>query len=203
MLATLGEVDAAGEALRKIREDTGPAFVPRAWARHGGGAWRAPTRSAASDLLDTPQRARGAAAGGPGGLRPGRRQGAGRGPDASWGPRPVEFDPGSEAVRRPGRRGQAQRRDAQANCRPSAREGRQLAGVLRPRAARPGHGQQAQGRRAPGQGAAGPRRQPARRPTCCCTIDRKQRPSAVDSEAKVARLVRGRNGGCSYLAKSK
>jgi hypothetical protein len=34
-------------------------------------------------------------------------------------------------------------------------------------------------------------------------IDRKQRPSAVNSEAKVARLVRGRNGGCSYFAKSR
>ena len=124
----------------------------------------------------------------PGRPSPRAAAGAGRGPGQA-GARRVEFDPDLKAVRDPGRRGQAAATRRASSCQASAEKGSSLASyVLGP--ARPGHGQQAKAAERLAKALQG-HGDSCEAAHLLLTIDRKQRPSAVNSEAKVAKLVRG------------
>ena len=44
---------------------------------------------------------------------------------------------------------------------------------------------------------------PAKRPGCSLTIDRRYRSPAVATDARIARLFKGRNAGCVYLRQAR
>jgi tetratricopeptide (TPR) repeat protein len=198
MMATLGDVDNAGEAMRKIREETEPAFVPRAWADMAAALARA-DKLTATDLLDRPSgpEARFLVA------RAAFAQGGGKALGealAKLGPDAVAFDPDLKVFATlvdEGKLSDETRKQLSA----AADKGNSLASyVLGRHALAMGNKKKAAERLAKALQGHGDSCEAAH---MLLAIDRKQRPSAVNSEAKVAKLVRGRNGGCSYFAKSK
>ena len=198
MMATLGDVDNAGEAMRKIREETEAAFVPRAWADMAAALARA-DKLAATDLLDRPSGpearflvARAAfSQGGPKALGEALKK---------LGPEAAEFDPDLRVFATlvdEGKLSDETRKQLQ----DTAEKGNSLASyVLGRHALAMGNKRKAAERLSKALQGHGDSCEAAH---LLLQIDRKQRPSTVNSEAKVVRLVRGRNAGCSYFAKSK
>ena len=199
MMATLGDVDNAGEAMRKIREETEPAFVPRAWADMAAALARA-DKLTATDLLDRPN--------GPEARFLVARAAFARGGSkalgealAKLGPEAVAFDPDLKVFATlvdEGKLSDETRKQLQDKA---EKGGSSLASyVLGRHALAMGNKKKAAERLAKALQGHGDSCEAAH---LLLKIDRKQRPSAVNTEAKVVRLVRGRNGGCSYFARSK
>jgi tetratricopeptide (TPR) repeat protein len=193
MLASLGEIDAANEALDRIRDHLGGSFVPRVWAEAAIALGRGEKVSSAT--LSTPPSpearlivARMAfAQGGPSALA---------GTLGRLGAAAIDHDPELKiysALAIEGRLSSRLRADLE---RRSTRGSAVAAYVL--------------GR---GALAAGDRRTAARRlakalrghgDTCeaarlLLTIDRRYRPSSVGTESRIARALKGRNAGCVHL----
>jgi tetratricopeptide (TPR) repeat protein len=198
MMATLGDVDNAAEAMRKIREETEPAFVPRAWADMAAALARA-DKLPASDLLDRPNgpEARLLVA------RAAYAQGGGKALGEALrklGDEAVAFDPDLKVFATLATEGKLTD-ETRKQLQESADKGSSLASyVLGRHALATGNKKKAAERLARALQGHGDSCEAAH---LLLQIDRKHRPAAVNSEAKVARLVKGRNGACSYLARSK
>ena len=195
LLASLGEIDAASEALGKVTRPRRDQLRAPGLGRGGGRP-----RPRGEGVLGDARHAAGtggAAGGGPHGLCPGWPGGAGRHP-RPHGPRSRRLRSGAQELLRPRRRGQAQR--------PAARRARSTGGQgqrgsrLRGRAQRPGCRRPPHRGPSAGQGPSGPRRR-VRGGSPAATIDRRYRPSSVASESRIASALKGRSSGCVHLRK--
>jgi tetratricopeptide (TPR) repeat protein len=199
MLATLGDIDGAAEALRKIRQETEPGYPPRAWAELAVSVGRGEKVEApALDEIPGSPEAR---------LLAARMSFKAGGPPAL-----------AEALRKLGEGNVAYDPDLRyfATLASEGKLGGDLQKEIRSRAeADKGGSSLAEyvlGRHAL---ADGDRKLAARRlsgaleghgDTCeaarlLAGIDRRHRPSSVNSDAKIARQVRTRNGGCGGIGK--
>jgi tetratricopeptide (TPR) repeat protein len=193
ILASLGEVDAASEALLKIRDHVGTSFAPRVWAEVAIALGRGEKVAAASLSTPTSPEAR---------LTAARMAFAQGGPAAlsatlgRIGAAAVEYDADLQsfaALATEGRltsrvRLDLERRVARGSPVAAYVLGRNaLAAGQRRTAARglqralKGHGDACEAAR------------------LLMTIDRKYRPSSVATDARIARTFKGRNSGCVYL----
>jgi tetratricopeptide (TPR) repeat protein len=193
MLATLGDVDSAGEAMRKIAQETAPGFIPRSWADRAAALARADKLTSAPvfDQPASPEHrllvARAAfAEGGPKALGETLRK---------LGPAAVDYDPDLKLFATLVDEGKPSS-EARQQLEASADKGSSLASYLLGRhALAAGERKRAAQRLARALQGHGDSCEAAR---LLLGIERKLRPSSVNTDAKVVRTVRGRNGGCVH-----
>jgi hypothetical protein len=193
VLASLGEVDAAAEALERVKNRLGGSFVPRVWAEAAIALGRGEKVSSAN--LSTPPgpEARLVAA------RMAFAQGGASalaGTLGRLGPGAVEYDPDLKVYAALAVEGRLPAK-VRADIERRANKGSSVAAYVAGRAAL----------------SAGDRRGAARRlakalrghgDTCeaarvLMSIERKYRPGSVSTDAKVAATLKGRNAGCVHL----
>jgi tetratricopeptide (TPR) repeat protein len=195
LLASLGEIDAASEALGKVKDHVGTSFAPRVWAEAAVALGRGEKVSSATLATPPGPEARLVAA---------RMAFAQGGPAAlaatlgRMGPAAVDYDPELKSFSALAVEGRLSAR-LRADLDRRAAKGSAVAAYVAGRSALAAGDRRTAGRRlARALRGHGDACEAAR---LLLTIDRRSRPSSVSSESRIASALKGRSSGCVHLRK--